>query len=622
VRPRIEPALARALVDSGAAARVMRTQLRRPNARAGELRVVVEPPPGLAVADLPLARMRALGARIDVVSRSRVRISASPAVLARVAELAEIGALRFPLVPIPVAGSGTIVSESVGLVGAATLQANGFTGTDVDVAVVDAGFIGLATARAQGEIPANAINVDLTGGGMETITSHGTAVAEQVADAAPGARLHLVLFSDDVEFENAVDYVRTQGIRIANLSVNWFGASYYDDTGPINALINESHDVDGVFWAVGAGNWGYRHWRGGWLDDDSDGWLSFAPSDEGLGLISELQEICAVLNWNQYPDQYAGAPTDLDLYAYSNGGAMVASNTGPHPPGSTPAKEICFPRQAVQEPYEVRVFRASGATAGLDMTIVMTGAAVEVAKRVYAASVVDPAVAHGAFSVGAVNQAQWNQTPPPGADNFSSRGPTNDGRPKPELVAPNRTQSLFYNGVPGTSFSAPVVAGVAALMLDQDPTLSNLQIRAALIAAATDLPPAGYDFDTGWGKLVAPFVPAGPDADADDVPDAFDDCPFAADFAQADANGDGIGDVCQCGDISGDGFVTSADEDLLQSWLARDGPTPAGLARCNVRGAAAPAGADCRIDDWAVLRRALSSAPPGLAQVCAPALPP
>jgi hypothetical protein len=167
-----------------------------------------------------------------------------------------------------------------------------------------------------------------------------------------------------VEFENAVEYVRTQGIRVANLSVNWFGTSYYDDTGPINALINESHDVDGVFWTVGGGNWGYRHWRGGWADDDADSWLSFAPNDEGLGLIAELAEICVVLNWNQYPDQHSGPVTDLDLYAYSNGGAVVASNTLPQPAGSFPAKQICFPRQAAQEPYQVRVFRASGTTAG------------------------------------------------------------------------------------------------------------------------------------------------------------------------------------------------------------------------------------------------------------------
>ena len=143
----------------------MRAQSASPRARAGELRLIAEPPFGLSVDDLPLARIRALGARVDGRSRSRVRISGSPEVLAQVAELTGIGALRFPLVPIPVDGAGELVSQAVGLVGASALQASGHTGSGIDVAVLDLGFWQLTAAKAQGEIPANAISVDLVGGG-------------------------------------------------------------------------------------------------------------------------------------------------------------------------------------------------------------------------------------------------------------------------------------------------------------------------------------------------------------------------------------------------------------------------------------------------------------------------
>jgi hypothetical protein len=137
---------------------------------------VLEPPPGLGVGDPALARVRALGARIDVVSRSRVRISASPAVLARVAELAEIGALRFPLVPVPVAGSGAIVSSrSVWSARPPCRRTASPASTSTSRSSTPAS--SAAAARGAGEIPANAINVDLSGGGMETITAHGTAVA-------------------------------------------------------------------------------------------------------------------------------------------------------------------------------------------------------------------------------------------------------------------------------------------------------------------------------------------------------------------------------------------------------------------------------------------------------------
>ena len=49
-----------------------------------------------------------------------------------------------------------------------------------------------------------------------------------------------------------------------------------------------------------------------------------------------------------------------------------------------------------------------------------------------------------------------------------------------------------------------------------------------------------------------------------------DNCPFEPNAGQADTGGigvgsppDGIGDACQCGDVNGDGFVTSADSAII-----------------------------------------------------------
>jgi len=620
-RPRVGGALARTFVDSEAAARELRRQAASPRARAGELRVIAEAPRGLTSADLPLDRIRALGARVDGVGRTRVRIAGSPAVLARVAELTGIATLRFPLVPVPVEGAGVHISESVALTGAAALQLGGLTGAGVEVAVLDLGFWRLTEAITTGEIGPDTVTYDTTGYGIETITSHGTAVAEQVTDMAPGVKLHLVMFEDEVDFEQAVDYVNDNGIRIANLSVNWFGSSYYDDTGPINDLINESHDAHGVFWTVGGGNWAFRHWRGGWLDENMNQVLSFSPGDEQLGLIMEsTAEACLVLNWNQY----AGATpaTDLDLFIHRTGFVPpIASGENNQNATGEPVERACFSPQAGQT-YYARVERNSGPSAGLDMTIVSSSLTIEAAHRVAASSMVDPAVAHGAFAVGAIAASQWNVLPNPPIESLSSWGPTNDGRPKPELVAPDRTASLTRPGAVGTSFAAPVAAGAAALMLSQNSTLTNLQLRAGLLNAAQDVGPVvGHDNTYGQGKLAAPIVPPGPDADGDGLQDAFDLCPFEPDPLRLDANDDGIGDACQCGDLSGDGLLSSADADLLRAWLTAVAPPPAALARCNVKGPAMPLGADCRVDDWAVLERSLIGAGPGLAQVCAPALP-
>jgi subtilisin family serine protease len=99
----------------------------------------------------------------------------------------------------------------------------------------------------------------------------------------------------------------------------------------------------------------------------------------------------------------------------------------------------------------------------------------------------------------------------------SGRGPTRDGRRKPEIAAPGtriRSSGALGGRVvgstagrepepvrvvkTGTSMSAPHVAGVVALMLEKQPRLTATQIREMLIAAAS--PPAGVNtFDNAWG---------------------------------------------------------------------------------------------------------------------------
>ena len=76
---------------------------------------------------------------------------------------------------------------------------------------------------------------------------------------------------------------------------------------------------------------------------------------------------------------------------------------------------------------------------------------------------------------------------------FSSRGPTYDGRIKPEVCALGssvyRASSGTINGYglsSGTSYSAPLVAGVAAIVLSSNNDLSGMGIRSALIETASN----------------------------------------------------------------------------------------------------------------------------------------
>ena len=93
---------------------------------------------------------------------------------------------------------------------------------------------------------------------------------------------------------------------------------------------------------------------------------------------------------------------------------------------------------------------------------------------------------------------------------FSSRGPTLDNRVKPDISAPGvqitsaDANSLGgYQTFSGTSMATPFVAGVAALMLDQQSSLTNAAIKATLMSTAVDWGPSGIDIDYGAGRLDA-----------------------------------------------------------------------------------------------------------------------
>jgi len=448
-------------------------------------------------AGIDLARIEGLGFRIDAVSRSFVRILAPVSNLRALSKLDDISRARIPTRSKPVdIGYGSIVSQSVGLTHADVLQGIGFSGEGAKVAVVDLGFIGLADAIAAGELPPGtvALKGDQTGINIETGTVHGVGVSEHVMDMAPGAELYCILVDDEVDLQNAADYMRDNGIRVANHSVGWVNSSYYDDTGPLTGIINESHDVDGVFWAVSAGNDALRHWRASWNDPDGNGRYNFSGTDEGMDLSGSYATAYIFLNW----DQYGNSLTDLDLYIYDKDDNLVASGTGSQTGSQDPQEWVGFSYSTAQAPYRIEIDHYSGPTADLDITIFSFYHNLEY--PVPGNALMEPADAHGAFTVGAIYQGDYDLPDPP-PEYFSSHGPTNDGRPKPDITAPDGTLSLTYGASYGTSFSSPTTAGAAALMLSVDPSFSPVELGDTLRAMAVDIGIAGQDSVHGAGKL-------------------------------------------------------------------------------------------------------------------------
>jgi serine protease AprX len=122
-----------------------------------------------------------------------------------------------------------------------------------------------------------------------------------------------------------------------------------------------------------------------------------------------------------------------------------------------------------------------------------------------------PAAAANAITVGASVDPGLNASKGGWAlASFSSRGPTLDGRIKPEIVAPgykiNSVKANSTNGyiaMSGTSMAAPQVAGIVALMYSANYSLTPAQVKSYLTANVVDWGAAGLDKDYGYGLVKA-----------------------------------------------------------------------------------------------------------------------
>ncbi len=106
-------------------------------------------------------------------------------------------------------------------------------------------------------------------------------------------------------------------------------------------------------------------------------------------------------------------------------------------------------------------------------------------------SITDPGNAEAILTVGATHGRRPHSY---GISYFSSRGPTGDGRNKPDLVAPGEkilstTPTNGYAVMDGTSMAAPHVSGAAAMLMGRHRELIGdpARVKRILCSTATDL---------------------------------------------------------------------------------------------------------------------------------------
>lgn len=119
-----------------------------------------------------------------------------------------------------------------------------------------------------------------------------------------------------------------------------------------------------------------------------------------------------------------------------------------------------------------------------------------------------PADAPEALAVGATDKSD-------NIASFSSRGPTSDGRIKPDVSAPGKdivscratgtndgkAIDTYYLSMSGTSMACPMVSGAVAVMLEKNPDLTPAQVREILEKTAKRLGSGVPNSNFGYGRI-------------------------------------------------------------------------------------------------------------------------
>jgi len=381
-----------------------------------------------------------------------------------------------------------VTSEGAAAINATVLHNNGINGSGVKIAVLDLGFQDYQS-KLQTELPSNVVvksftaNRDITGGGEV----HGTAVAETVHDIAPGASLYLVNFATDLEQNSAVNWLISQNVDIISCSTGKL-LGPKDGTDYADGIVKKATDA-GILWVNSAGNEAEEHWMGTFYDPDLNGFHNFADGDETQDIFATQGSTIEVdLDWDDWP--YSNQ--DYDLYLYDSQLKMVGSSVNFQTGTQSPDEEIVY-TAAYTGYYKIKIKKYS-ATRNVKFHLYCLYCQ-NMQYIVPAGSITIPGTSADSLTVGAT---YWSND---ALESFSSQGPTDDGRIKPDVAAPDGASNSVYGHFYGTSASAPHTSGGAALLLQMNLNLSVNQLKQALESGAKDLGVPGKDNEFGAGRI-------------------------------------------------------------------------------------------------------------------------
>jgi subtilisin family serine protease len=412
------------------------------------------------------------------------------AIFSDLTEMEHVVAVRLPRPRVP--DGSAIDGEGVEIIEADAWHDAGITGAGLRIGVLDLGFEGYEDLLGE-ELP-DEVSLEEFGWYFEEEVVHGTACAEIVHEVAPGAELVFALYDgSDSAFGEATEWLVEQDVDIISHSAG--GLIGPRDGSEWDAMLVDDLAAEGILWVNAAGNEALSHHRAVFSDEDGNGIHEFEPDEEVMAIYSYSGYLVVALSWD---DDWEQPTQDLQLFLYDRSGDVIASSqdvqSGEY--GQEPV-EMVF----VEEDIAYAAVVVEEADRDVTFDIFVMDGDVEYPTADY--SISPPSDAQYSLTVGAVEW--WDE----GLAEYSSQGPTADGRLKPEISAPTGVSGVSYGdrGFDGTSASCPHVAGAAALVWQAHPEFARQDAVDFLLANTVDLGPDGPDTGYGYGFLQLPESP-------------------------------------------------------------------------------------------------------------------
>jgi Subtilase family len=412
----------------------------------------------------------------------------------------------------PVTSTGSVTTEGDSIHRSDQIRAlYGYLGSGMKVGIISDGVDSWTDARATGDLPADLGVLSNTVGGDE-----GTAMLEIVHDIAPDAAL---AFHDcganTVAFNSAIDDLVAAGCNIICDDISWISQPFFED-GTVASHVNDVISTHNLVYVTSAGNSAAKHYQGTYYDNSVyPGYHDFSGGSSAFkDLYIDIPpgaEVTVILQWN---DRWGASSNDYDLYLYDEStDSLVAGSASTQSGSQDPLEGFTFTNSGSSVVIgDIWVTRYSAPTPRiLEVFLYPSGGVTVYPNNLGSAdSIFGHAAVPGAVTVGAIDALD------PGNDDiesYSSRGPVTisylspGSRQKPDICGIDNVRvtgaGVFPSRFPGTSASAPHIAGILAQVWGAKPAMTATQVTSLLSDSAIDLGSPGFDTTFGYGRADA-----------------------------------------------------------------------------------------------------------------------